>query len=72
MITDILQKADWSRDSTFKWFYYCPRQNNSDSYGQIVLQQKERRDGGKTPLCLLCFTVGLCAIIHEGFAPSFM
>ena len=42
MISDILQKADWSRESTFKRFYCRPRLSNSDNYSQRVLQQKER------------------------------
>ena len=40
MISDILQKADWSRESTFKPFYCRPRLSNSDKYSQRVLQQK--------------------------------
>jgi len=50
MISDILQKSNWSRESIFKQFYYRPRLNNSDNYSQGVLQEKEGRgDGGKTP-----------------------
>jgi len=50
MISDILQKADWSRESTFKRFYYRPRLSNSDNYSQGVLQQRGGRGGGgKSP-----------------------
>ena len=50
MISDILQKADWSRESTFKRFYYRPRLSSGDNYSQRVLQQKEGRgDGSRTP-----------------------
>jgi len=41
LMADILQTADWSRDSTFKRFYYRPTSNNG--YAQIMLQQRERR-----------------------------
>jgi len=53
MISDILQKADWSRESTFKRFYYRPRLSNSDNYSQGVLQQRggrgEGEGSGKSP-----------------------
>jgi len=34
-ISDILQTADWSKDSTFKWFYYRPVAD--DGYASAVL-----------------------------------
>jgi len=50
MISDILQKADWSRESMFKQFYYRPRLSDSDNYSQGVLQQRRGRGGGgKSP-----------------------
>ena len=41
LMTDILRTADWSRDSTFKRFYYRPTSSNgSDS------ATAEREEGG--------------------------
>ena len=45
-MADILCTADWSRDSTFKRFYYRPA--FSIGYAQKLLQQKERRGASKT------------------------
>jgi len=59
LMTNILWTADWSKDSTFKRFYYRP--TSTYSYAQIMLQQRERREDGKTSEC-----AGFCAICHTG------
>ena len=48
LMADILRTADWSKDSTFKRFYYRPSSGNG--YAQIMLQQKERKGDGKIDL----------------------
>ena len=45
LIADILRTADWSKDSTFKRFYYRP--SAGSGYAQTMLQQKERGGEGK-------------------------
>ena len=42
LIADILCTADWSKDSTFKRFYYRP--TSSRGYAQTILQQREGED----------------------------
>jgi len=39
-IEDILQTADWSTDSTFRRFYYCPSHDNV--YAQTLLQPHKK------------------------------
>jgi len=41
LIEDILRTADWSRDSTFRRFYYRPSHQNN--YAQTVLQPRTDR-----------------------------
>ena len=48
LIADILRTADWSKDSTFKRFYYRPSAGNG--HAQTVLQQRKRGGEGKVPL----------------------
>ena len=38
LIEDILRTTDWSTDSTFRRFYYCPVQTNN--YAQTLLQPR--------------------------------
>ena len=57
LIADILCTADWSKDSTFKRFYYRP--SAGSGYAQTVLQQKERGGEGKGPLNGPCRYMGL-------------
>ena len=41
LIEDILRTADWSTNSTFRRFYYCPVQTNN--YAQTLLQPRADR-----------------------------
>ena len=41
LIEDILRTVDWSRDSTFRRFYYRP--SHKSSYAQAVLQPRTDR-----------------------------
>lgn len=59
LMADILRTADWSRDSTFKRFYYRPTASNG--YAQRLLQQKEGRGDGKM---ILSLCTGLCAMVQ--------
>ena len=40
LIEDILHTADWSTDSTFRRFYYCPTHRNN--YSQILLRSSHK------------------------------
>ena len=48
LMADILRTADWSKDSTFRRFYYHPF--SSSGYAQTMVQQRERREDGKMPM----------------------
>ena len=48
LMADILRTADWSKDSTFRRFYYRP--TSGSGYAQTMLQQRERREEGKMPM----------------------
>ena len=43
LIADVLCMLDWSKDSTFKRFYY--RSTSDSGYAQTMLQQKKRGGG---------------------------
>ena len=48
LMADILRTADWSKDSTFRRFYYRP--TSGSGYAQTMLQHRERREKGKMPM----------------------
>ena len=41
-LSDILNTADWSKDSTFRRFYYRPTESNNYMYAQKVLQANHK------------------------------
>ena len=55
LMVNILQTVDWSRDSIFKRFYYCPTSINSYAH----TAKRKEGDGETSTLChcILCWSV---------------